>query len=283
TAGRCWFGKLGLDAADDVLLAVKPEGVEVHCHGGVQVVRMIEELYAERGVRVVSWQECADPLLDLLVRAPTTRTAAILLDQWQGAWERLMNSAPSTEQRARLAELIPLGQHLVEPWKVAIAGAPNVGKSSLMNALAGFARSIVSPMPGTTRDLVSVQLAIDGWPVEMTDTAGIRAEAGGLERQGIQRALDAVRQADLRLWLLDGSTEPAFPKDPDGWSLIINKIDLPPAWDWKSAGAVLRVSARTGEGVPELCALISRTLVPTPPAPGEAVPCLPAQVDSIRA
>jgi len=279
TPGRFWFGRLGTTTCDEVILAAKVDGVEVHCHGGVQVVRMIENLYVERGARIVAWQEFTDPLLEMLVHAPTARTAAILLDQWQGAWEGIDASTLNADQVSRLVKLVPLGRHLIEPWKIAIAGAPNVGKSSLMNALAGFTRSIVSPIPGTTRDVVTLSVAIDGWPVELIDTAGLRPEATGIERQGIQRAMEAIEQADLRLWLLDGSVTPIFPDDAKGWTFVINKIDLHACWDWQIASTARRVSAQTGEGIPELCELISRTLVPSPPGPGEAVPCLPAHVD----
>ena len=189
------------------------------------------------------------------------------------------NGAVRTQKLQRLTELTPLGRHLVEPWKIVIAGAPNVGKSSLMNALAGYTRSVVSPIPGTTRDAVTTQLAIDGWPVEMTDTAGIRPTLSVLEHQGIQRVHAAVREADLRLWLLDGSAEPAFPEDVDGWDFVINKIDLPAAWDWQLVPSALRMSAQTQAGLAELCERISRKLVPHPSMPGEAVPCLPEQAD----
>jgi tRNA modification GTPase len=284
TPGRHWFGKLGKDHADDAILAVKGDGVELHCHGGVEVVCMIQELYAARGAIVVPWQQIGESLelLDLLVRAPTTRTAAILLDQWQGAWQRCMQE-PSPDVLRRLADLIPLGRHLVEPWRIVIAGAPNVGKSSLMNALAGYARSIVAPTPGTTRDVVGVRLAIDGWPVEMIDTAGIRSSADALERQGIHRAEQAVRDADLRFWLLDGSVKTICPEDRALWHFIINKIDLPAAWDWEGEGAALRVSAQTHAGVPELCEWLSKRLVPAPPQPGEAVPCLQEHVKWLEA
>ena len=86
-----------------------------------------------------------------------------------------------------------------------VAGAPNVGKSSLVNALAGFQRSVVSEIAGTTRDVVSVQLAFDGWPVELTDTAGLR-EAEGLEAEGVARANRALAEADLVLWVWIGAT-----------------------------------------------------------------------------
>lgn len=276
TVGQFWYGKLGADYADDAILAVKPNAIELHCHGGVEIVRMIQELYQQRGARVVSWQEFSgDPILAMLANAPTTRTAAILLDQLNGAWE-------SRGASDRLAELIPVGKHLVTPWKVVLAGAPNVGKSSLMNALAGYPRSIVAATPGTTRDVVTVQLAIDGWPVEMTDTAGIREAAGDLERQGVRRALDVVRGADLRLWLLDGSREPIFPENRAGWHFIINKVDLPAAWDWQTVPEATCVSTKTKSGLPELCVTISRLLVPSPPFPGEAVPCLPVQRECVH-
>jgi len=75
-AGRYWFGKLGTDQADDVILAVKPTWLELHCHGGVEVVRMIEELYVERGAVGVSWRQFwGDPIVEMLTRAPTVRTA----------------------------------------------------------------------------------------------------------------------------------------------------------------------------------------------------------------
>lgn len=281
--GRFWYGLLGSDSRDEVILAVK-EGlpriaVELHCHGGVEVVRMIQELYEQQGVRIVSWQQMLDsPVLAMLAQAPTVRTAAILLDQAQGDVLSYRVTAKRSELR-RLQELIPLGQHLVEPWRVVIAGAPNVGKSSLMNALAGYARSVVSSIPGTTRDVVTIRLAIDGWLVEMTDTAGLRESSSRLEHQGIERALAAIERADLRIWLLDGSAAPVLPDDPSGWCTVINKIDLPAAWDWRQVPDASRISAQTGAGLPELCEMISRRLVPHPPAPGEAVPCLPEQIE----
>jgi tRNA modification GTPase len=277
--GQYWFGKLGKDFADEVILAVKqsaPVCLEVHCHGGVEVMRMLQELFQERGVAVVAWPQFVHPIQAMLAHAPTTRTAGILLDQAHGAWK--MENVSEVELQ-RLAELIPLGRHLVEPWKIVIAGAPNVGKSSLMNALAGYTRSIVAPIPGTTRDVVTTRLAIDGWPVELTDTAGIRISSSDLEQQGIRRTHDAVREADLRFWMLDGSAEPVTPKDTDGWVFVINKIDLPGGWDWQRFPEALRISAQTQAGLAELCEVVSQRLVPHPPAPGEAVPCLPEQVE----
>ena len=265
TPGRFRFGKLG---GDDVILAIK-EGmptpsIEIHCHGGIEVVRMIAELFVQRGASSVPWQAfIGSPIQDLLANAPTARTAAILLDQWQGAWDACVREIETTRdvrRLQRLRDLIPLGRHLVEPWAVVIAGAPNVGKSSLINALMGYTRSIVAPTPGTTRDVVRQRAAGDGWPVELTDTAGIRVADGDLEQQGIARARAAMDTADLRIWLLDGSVEPILPDDLHAWLYVINKCDAPAGWDWHRFGDAPQISAHKGTGVRELCKLVSRRL-----------------------
>jgi tRNA modification GTPase len=162
----------------------------------------------------------------------------------------------------------------VTPWKVVVAGPPNAGKSSLVNALAGFQRSIVTPIPGTTRDAVSTFLAIEGWPVELIDTAGIHAGAEGLEREGIGLAQERIGTCDLCLWLMDVTVAEVSPHAQlveSGVPLlsIANKIDLPTAWATTDHCAV---SAFTGEGLTGLCQQISQRLVADVPAPGAAVP-----------
>src|SRR5262249_16679891 len=145
-----------------------------------------------------------------LAQASTARTAAILLDQYQGALARAIHEILDCWQSGdpnsgghRLKSLVRytgLGRHLTLPWRVVVAGAPNVGKSSLINRLAGYQRCVVSPWPGTTRDLVTTLIAIDGWPIELTDTAGLRTEGEMLEAQGIALARQAACAADLCLW-----------------------------------------------------------------------------------
>jgi tRNA modification GTPase len=294
--GRFWLGRLGVEVADEVVVAVKalaPEPVvEVHCHGGREAVRLLLETFTARGVRSCSWQEFLRLTTNNPIRAAaavaltaarTQRTAAVLLDQYQGAFSQAVaaiqaaweNDNP-TEAGLLLESLIchaALGRHLTSPWRIAVAGAPNVGKSSLVNALAGFARCVVSPTPGTTRDVVTTLIAVDGWPVELADTAGLREEASPLEHQGIGMARAAAANADLCLWLLDASTTPVWPPaDLANVRVVVNKGDLPAAWDLREAGEALSISAKTGAGLDALCQALSRWLVPVPPTPGAAVP-----------
>ena len=90
-------------------------------------------------------------------------------------------------------------------WRVVIAGPPNVGKSSLINAMAGYERAIVSPLPGTTRDVVTLTTAIDGWPVQLADTAGLRASDDELESAGVKLAGAALAAADLVILVCDAT------------------------------------------------------------------------------
>ncbi len=295
-AGRFWLGRMGGEVADEVVVAVKRVApvpwLEVHGHGGREVVRFLLDVLIGQGLEPCSWQQflrltTTDPLSALaavaLAEAPTMRTAAILLDQQAGALGRALDAicaaldaGNADEARRILGELrryAALGRHLTRPWRVVVAGAPNVGKSSLVNALAGYQRSVVAATPGTTRDVVTTRLAIDGWPVELADTAGLRAGGSALEEEGIRRARATAAAADLCLWLLDAAAAPVWPGPDDGAvRLVVNKVDRPPAWDLSQAGGAVRVSALTGEGLSELCAALGNWLVPEAPPTGAAVP-----------
>lgn len=121
------------------------------------------------------------------------------------------------------------GEIIRDGYRVVILGAPNAGKSSLMNALAKRDIAIVSDEQGTTRDLLEVHLDIDGYPVVLQDTAGIRDNAGAVEREGIRRAIDAARRADLVLLLedLSGAAQAVSAPDRDVRSLRVGtKHDL---------------------------------------------------------
>lgn len=125
------------------------------------------------------------------------------------------------------------GHRLREGLTVVIAGRPNVGKSSLMNALLGRERAIVSHEPGTTRDFIEEMFVIDGLPLRLIDTAGLRETASAVEREGVRRTRDQLGKADLYLYLVDAS-QPLHPEDvanleplpKDRCLLVFNKSDL---------------------------------------------------------
>ena len=150
-------------------------------------------------------------------------------------------------------------ERLREGLVVAIAGPPNVGKSTLMNALARREVAIVSPHAGTTRDVIEVQLDLDGYPVTVIDTAGIRESDDPVEQEGVRRARARAAEADLVLWLVDGPGE----KNPNEGAAPIwtvrNKIDLDASTVVLAQGqgaTNFRISASRGDGVGELIAAL---------------------------
>ncbi len=151
------------------------------------------------------------------------------------------------------------GEQMRDGFRLVIAGAPNVGKSSLLNRLARREAAIVTAQPGTTRDIIEVNLTIGGHPVLISDTAGIRETEGLVEREGIRRAVDRLQDADLVLWLQDslatGEDTSVLAKllenrkDIPVWR-ILSKADLRSENDRKSAeNCDLALSCKTGEGI----------------------------------
>jgi tRNA modification GTPase len=144
------------------------------------------------------------------------------------------------------------GEILRDGFRVVLAGAPNVGKSSLLNALSRRDAAIVAEEAGTTRDVIEVRLDLDGLPVIISDTAGIREAEGAVEREGIRRTLAHARAADLVVWLMDASARPVPPPAEiasDCVLLVANKIDLGGAG--VPPGAIA-ISAKTGAGIDDL-------------------------------
>ena len=208
-------------ANTETLLVVRrdEQWLEVHCHGGSAAVgRILRSLAAEHCPRVspASWLRrhahgrLASEARLAIAEASTARVAAILLDQLQGSLSRAVDAivqhlAAEEQHDAehQLAELLrwgPLGRRLVSPWRIALVGETNVGKSSLINAILGYARALVQDTPGTTRDVLTDLTAIDGWPVELADTAGMRATESAIEREGVRRARERATTADLVYW-----------------------------------------------------------------------------------
>ncbi|MDR1255073.1 MAG: tRNA uridine-5-carboxymethylaminomethyl(34) synthesis GTPase MnmE [Puniceicoccales bacterium] len=178
------------------------------------------------------------------------RWVAILMEQI--AWiEAYLNfpeeDLPEANRRAYFNELYVLSeeidklvhthahyQSLQNGITTVIVGAPNVGKSTLLNTLLGHNRAIVSPMPGTTRDFIREYVQLESYGLRLVDTAGIHASCDALEHEGIQKSLEQLEKADLILWVLDQSQPmPHFEQsfiqllDPSKTLALLNKADLP--------------------------------------------------------
>lgn len=180
------------------------------------------------------------------------------------------------------------GTHLTQPWEVVLAGRPNVGKSSLINALVGFERSIVFDEPGTTRDVVTADTVLDGWAIRLSDTAGQRGSARDLEAAGIARAREAFANADARLLLIDVSQPP----HADDWQLlaewpdaivVAHKVDLLDAWGEALPKKAIRVSSLQRTGLRELSSAIVLRLVPMLPPDDAVIPLTDRQRSELTA
>jgi tRNA modification GTPase len=151
------------------------------------------------------------------------------------------------------------GERLREGLRVAIAGPPNAGKSTLFNRLARREAAIVSPFPGTTRDVLEIHLDLGGYPVTVLDTAGIRETSDPIEREGVRRASEQSAGADLVLWVIDATAaQGSEPEVPAAW-LVVNKMDLADSQAKKRIGSdfsyrrkIHFISSATGAGVDEL-------------------------------
>jgi tRNA modification GTPase len=326
--GRIMLGRWGGAHGEELVVCRRDENqFEIHCHGGAAAAPAVVEQLVAFGCERQSWQEwlkaprgrvsptreiasrrdaatCAAEIA--LANAPTARAAAVLLDQYHGALSKAVQAAEAAVLAAdwpHAAEIIDgilafhdLGLHLTTPWRVAVAGAPNVGKSSLMNAIAGFQRAIVSPMPGTTRDVVTLTTAISGWPVQLADTAGFRETHDELESAGVALAGAAVADADLVIVVSDATKGDISQGILGRLSVVarmihaVNKVDLTlgggDAPARSNPQSAIRephfVSALTGQGIAELIAAIAAELVPTAPPVGAAVAFTAEQIAGLQ-
>lgn len=166
----------------------------------------------------------------------------------------------------QLAETFGVGHLLRDGFRVAIAGAPNVGKSSIFNKLVGFDRAIVTEIPGTTRDSLNEVITLGGIPVFLTDTAGVRESDDRIETLGVERSRSVIADADLVLLVIDGAAElvqsdlSSIVDSQTTWILVRNKKDLPSFrgdhHHLRSTITSVDVSALSDEGLDELQAAI---------------------------
>ncbi len=308
--GDIVYGRWSSSNEDLIVCRRDTDRVEVHCHGGVAASRAIIDSLVAAGCASLSWQEFVAREESNRIRVAarvalaecrTPRTAEILLDQYQGALaqaiceiDSLLERRHTDVARQSLELLISrsrLGLHLAAPWQVVIAGPPNVGKSSLINAVLGYERAIVFDQPGTTRDVVTALTAFDGWPVEICDTAGLGDSRDPLELAGISKAHQQLDRADLIVLVFDRSQswtrDQQTLADPFPGALAVhNKLDLCSVAALSefqpSRPKGIDVSALTGERLPDLISAITSRLVPQPPAHGEAVPFTADQVAALQ-
>ncbi|MDR3181796.1 MAG: 50S ribosome-binding GTPase [Planctomycetaceae bacterium] len=252
---RPYFGRLQLlngQYEDVVVHRISDSEIEIHSHGGELLVNAVETLFASSQAEIVTNNEKPEMIpsasltaQQLLPYAPTERIARLLLETGN------IPVGSESDESAKLLRF--LHRCITNPFRIVLAGAANAGKSSLLNAILGFQRSIVEPTPGTTRDIVSGQSAVNGIPFIFYDTAGIRSDtADAVEAEGIYRATQAAADADLTVWVIDSnSPEEAevITSAPSAPLLCFNKSDLcrciiPPK--------AVAVSAATGEGIAEL-------------------------------
>ena len=165
--------------------------------------------------------------------------------------------AAATQRIDGMVALARRGRVLRDGLRVAIVGRPNVGKSSLMNALLGSDRAIVTAAAGTTRDIIDEKLSMDGMPVRLIDTAGIREAQDEAEQIGVVRARAALQGADVVCLVLDASVKTAeqdrallAETESENRIVLLNKCDLPQACDY--LGEAIRISTKTGEGLEAL-------------------------------
>lgn len=292
--------------------------VEVHCHGGIQIMRSVLDLFLDAGARMAAPGEFtqraflngrldlsqAEAVVDV-IKARSERAGQAALNQLEGHLSRKIHEyadrlksglalleahidfpddevgsldlpalvAPINElvkEMSVLAESFDVGRVLREGVNVLILGRPNVGKSSLMNALLGESRAIVTDVAGTTRDTLEESLVLAGFPVRLIDAAGVRETSDPIEREGVRRASEKAEKADLVLLVVDGSKTLCKEDlmalglcNKDKTIVVINKSDRAQVVDlvqFEDYPHKVSVSAKTSQGLDSLRDLVALRL-----------------------
>ncbi len=229
-----WGGvELQGKATEDVVVCrVEEHAFEIHCHGGhAASTKIIGDLVASGAVEsselipseLIKPSRPSQAAMKLLPLASTQNVARVFLNQANVAIENeirsiLVQSSTAEQRKESLKNLIDrsvIGLRLLNPPSVAILGPPNAGKSTLLNTLLGWERAIVHSTPGTTRDVLQEEISLEGWPLFILDTAGLRVTADEIESQGIAKARRAAVLTDLVLLTVDPQ---------EGWTALHDEI-----------------------------------------------------------
>ncbi len=297
--GRILYGMW--DGEDVVVVRVSDNDWEIHCHGGdAAVERISRQLTSTDRPTNSTLSQCPDKategrleraILEQLLKCRTRSTASFLLTQYNGVLRQYLTtlSAQVDADAALRNDFLrwrAFATHLTTPWRVAVIGQPNAGKSSLLNSIIGYERSIVFDQPGTTRDLVEVEVILGGWPFLLVDTAGIRDDTNNdIEAFGVESALNCVANCDACLLVVDSQ---------NGWTdadaqllsavpstcpttILWNKTDLShrhPALspEVTASARIVETSAIDGDGIADVVTWLPAAVVPTTPEGTAALP-----------
>ena len=305
-ARKMILGKIR-EIGDDALAVYMPgphsytgdDIVEIQCHGGTLVSRRTIELLIHAGARMAepgefTFRAFVNGKMDLtqaeavsdIISAGSGMALALAEKQLSGALsskiqeEHIAWEEPDALNRkigdamlelGKLADTLETGKCYRDGVQLTLAGRPNVGKSSLLNAILGRDRAIVSDIPGTTRDTLEEYAVIRNIPVKITDTAGIRADADGIEALGIARSKQSLSASEIIFWVLDAAAEDLtqqltqMKEELENSSAPViavwNKIDSVPGKNLPDTGfPTVCVSAKTGENLPALLNLFEETV-----------------------
>jgi tRNA modification GTPase len=241
-------GKLDLTAAEGLIDLIDAETEAQRAQALDQAAGALSKLYDGWRHSMIEAQALVEAAIDFADEGDVT----------SGVYQQARTSATALRNAIEQhLQLVNKGEILRTGFQVVLTGAPNAGKSSLLNALAKRDAAIVSEEAGTTRDIIEVRLDLDGIPVVVSDTAGVRNASGAVEREGIRRTLARAKDADLVLWLVDATDPQAdLPAElrAERCLLVVNKVDI------NAAGlstAAAHISAKTGEGIDQLATLIA--------------------------
>ena len=294
--------------AEDLVVVKTKFGVEIHCHGGDAASAAIVDDLVHSGCESVQqqawrllhcdrWQAETETAI---CAATTTRTAGLLLKVLQNQTTALAElSAKIAGQQipAAVADIehalswADFGISLTTPRSVVFCGHPNVGKSSLVNAIAGFQRAIVNSQAGTTRDVLSQSTAIDGWPIELKDTAGLRVSEDRVEALGIEKAKQEIARSQIRCLVFSCednalTVHRELLQSLNPQLVVFNKSDLVPNFQVPTeldfAGPVQVVSATDQAGLKSLVSQIADVLAPKLPADKDWFPVSTWQRDQLQ-